>query len=38
MVRLQRSVSHSLNARLFLEQLLLTYSALLKHRFEQLAA
>jgi DNA polymerase-3 subunit delta' len=38
MVRLQRSVSHPLNARLFLEQLLLTYSALLKHRFEQLAA
>jgi DNA polymerase-3 subunit delta' len=38
MVRLQRSVSHPLNARLFLEQLLLTYSALLNRRFEQLAA
>ena len=38
MVGLQRSVSHPLNARLFLEQLLLTYAALLKRRFQQLAA
>lgn len=31
MVRLQRIVSHPLNARLFLEHLLLEYSALLRH-------
>jgi len=31
-VRLQRIVSHPLNARLFLEQLLLSYSALLRRR------
>jgi len=30
-VRLQRSVAHPLNARLFLEQLLLEYGALLRH-------
>ena len=30
MVRLQRSISHPLNARLFLEQLVLTYAALLR--------
>lgn len=38
MVRLQRSVAHPLNARLFLEQLLLSYGALLNHRLERLAA
>jgi len=31
MVRLQRIVSHPLNTRLFLEQLLLAYAALLRH-------
>ncbi len=38
MVRLQRSVSHPLNARLFLEQLLLTYAALLRRGRQPLAA
>lgn len=38
MVRLQRSVSHPLNARLFLEQLLLTYAALLRRERQPLAA
>jgi len=37
-VRLQRIVSHPLNARLFLEQLLLTYAALLRRRPLELAA
>ena len=38
MVRLQRIVSHPLNTRLFLEQLLLTYAALLRHSPGALAA
>jgi DNA polymerase-3 subunit delta' len=38
MVRLQRSVAHPLNARLFLEQLLLTYAALLKRERRPVAA
>lgn len=38
MVRLQRIVSHPLNARLFFEQLLLTYAALLQRRPLGLAA
>lgn len=38
MVRLQRIVSHPLNARLFFEQLLLTYAALLRRRPIGLAA
>ena len=38
MVRLQRIVSHPLNARLFLEELLLTYSALLRGRPPGMAA
>ena len=37
-VRLQRIVSHPLNARLFFEQLMLTYAALLRRRPLQLAA
>lgn len=37
-VRLQRIVSHPLNARLFLEQLLLMYAALLRRRPLELAA
>jgi hypothetical protein len=32
MVRLQRIVSHPLNTRLFFEELLLMYAALLRHR------
>jgi hypothetical protein len=31
MIRQQRIVAHPLNARLFLEQLLLEYGALLRH-------
>jgi DNA polymerase-3 subunit delta' len=38
MVRLQRIVSHPLNSRLFLEQLLLTYAALLRRSPGALAA
>ena len=38
MVTLQRVVSHPLNARLFLEQLLLAYAALLRHSPGALAA
>jgi DNA polymerase-3 subunit delta' len=38
LVRLQRIISHPLNARLFLEQLLLSYSALLRRRPLGLAA
>lgn len=38
MVRLQRIVSHPLNTRLFLEQLLLTYAALLRRPPGRLAA
>lgn len=38
MVRLQRIVSHPLNARLFLEELLLTYSGLLRGRSPGMAA
>jgi DNA polymerase-3 subunit delta' len=38
LVRLQRIVSHPLNTRLFLEQLLLSYSALLQRRPLGLAA
>ena len=38
MVRLQRIVSHPLNTRLFLEQLLLAYAALLRHSPGALAA
>jgi DNA polymerase-3 subunit delta' len=38
MVRLQRIVSHPLNARLFLEQLLLAYAALLRRSRGALAA
>ena len=37
-VRLQRIVSHPLNARLFYEQLTLTYAALLRRRALGLAA
>jgi len=37
-VRLQRFVSHPLNTRLFLEQLLLTYAALLRRPPGGLAA
>jgi hypothetical protein len=38
MVRLQRIVSHPLNTRLFLEQLLLAYAALLRRSSGALAA
>jgi DNA polymerase-3 subunit delta' len=38
MVRLQRTVSHPLNARLFLEQLLLTYAAFVRRGRQPLAA
>jgi hypothetical protein len=38
MVRLQRIVSHPLNARLFLEQLLIAYAALLRRSPGALAA
>jgi DNA polymerase-3 subunit delta' len=38
LVRLQRIISHPLNTRLFLEQLLLSYSALLHRRTLGLAA